>query len=270
MKKFGILFLCMFLCWSGGVRSQVNSPDVILVGDQVDTSTQMIWASAGLSWQFPFGTLRNTFKMNAQVHANLTYKTASNWTFDLGFAYMFGAKVRDQAAVLGSDMLIPTSSGYLLIDGNGGEATIYFEGRYWSTGLGIGKIIPLDKWKNSGLWLKLSGSYFSHKVNIRVGGSNEKDIVPQLAGDYRKGYDQRAGGFCFSQFVGYVFMRKVRVRSFYAGVEISEIWSKSNRNYQFLLMGPDTSKKFSVLVGIKAGWIIPLFEKRKIQTLYMY
>ncbi|MDD4395689.1 MAG: hypothetical protein PHQ33_07375 [Bacteroidales bacterium] len=65
-------------------------------------------------------------------------------------------------------------------------------------------------------------------------------------------------------------MRKVRVASFYVGVEISEIWSKSNRNFDFLLMKKDDSQKFSILVGPKIGWIIPLYEKRKIQTLYRY
>ena len=65
-------------------------------------------------------------------------------------------------------------------------------------------------------------------------------------------------------------MRKVRVASFYAGVEISEIWTKSNRNYQFLLMGKDNTQRFSILIGPKIGWVVPLFEKRKIQTLYRY
>ena len=71
-------------------------------------------------------------------------------------------------------------------------------------------------------------------------------------------------------FIGYIFMRKVRVASFYAGFEISEIWTKSNRNYSFLLMGKDETKRFSILIGPKIGWVVPLTEKRKIQTLYRY
>ena len=158
-----------------------------------------------------------------------------------------------------------TSNGDL-IDGNGQKATIYFEGRYWNLSASFGKIVPLDKWKNSGLWFRADFGFFEHKIRI-----NDPDSqIPQLLGDYKKGYDQRAGGFCMTQFIGYVFMRKVRVTSFYAGVEVSEIWTKSNRNFQFLLHGKDESKKFSVLLGIKVGWIIPIYEKRKIETLYRY
>lgn len=267
MKKITFLLVTLIVVLTSGVNAQRNA-DIELKYDAVDTSTSMVWASAGFAWQFPFATLKETFKMNAQVHVNLTYKFASNWTVDMGFAYMFGGKVRNVMDILGSDLL--TSNGDV-IDGNGTKATLHFDGRYWTLGLGVGKIIPFDKWRNSGLWLKLSGGYFSHKVNISIGDQTNQNEIPQLSGDYKKGYDQRAGGFCLSQFVGYVFMRKVRVRSFYAGVEVTEIWSKPNRNYQFLLMGPPEKKaKFSLLLSLKVGWVIPIHEKRKIQTLYRY
>lgn len=267
MKKITFLLVTLIVVLTSEVNAQRNA-DIELKYDAVDTSTSMVWASAGFAWQFPFATLKETFKMNAQVHVNLTYKFASNWTVDMGFAYMFGGKVRNVMDILGSDLL--TSNGDV-IDGNGTKATLHFDGRYWTLGLGVGKIIPFDKWRNSGLWLKLSGGYFSHKVNISIGDQTNQNEIPQLSGDYKKGYDQRAGGFCLSQFVGYVFMRKVRVRSFYAGVEVTEIWSKPNRNYQFLLMGPPEKKaKFSLLLSLKVGWVIPIHEKRKIQTLYRY
>ena len=237
--------------------------DIELKYDAIDTATNMVWANANFAWQFPFGTLKETFKSNLNIGVDVTYKTAGNWTFSVDFNYLFGSKVRDQKAILGPDML--TSNGDL-IDGNGQKATIYFEGRYWNLSGGFGKIFDFGKWRNSGLWLKLNFGYFEHKVRI----NDPDNQISQLSGDYKKGYDQRAGGFCMSQFFGYIFMSKVRVASFFAGIEVSEIWTKSNRNYSFLLMGKDESKKFSVLIGPKIGWIIPLYEKRKIQTLYRY
>lgn len=267
MKKITFLIVTLIIVLMAEADAQRNA-DIELKYDATDTSTSMVWANAGFEWQFPFGTLKETFKMNAQVHVNLTYKTNNNWTIDMGFAYMFGGKIRNMMDILGPDML--TSNGDL-IDGNGMKNTIRMDGRYWTVGVGVGKIIPFDKWRNSGLWLRMYGGYFSHKVNISIGDLTNQNEIPQLVGDYRKGYDQRAGGFCLSQFVGYLFMRKVRVRSFYAGVEISEIWTKGNRNYQFLLMGPPEKKaKFSLLLGLKVGWVIPFYEKRKIQTLYRY
>lgn len=261
--KINVISLLILLMFALNVTFAQRKADIELKYNAVDTSTLMVWTGADFAYQFPFGTLRETFKSNMNIGVDFTVKSASNWTYSLDFNYLFGSKIRDQKAILGEDML--TSNGDL-IDGNGMKATIYFEGRYWNLSLGIGKIIPFGKWRNSGLWIRMNAGYFEHKVRI-----NDPDSqIPQLSGDYKKGYDQRAGGFCLSQFVGYVFMRKVRVASFYAGVEVSEIWTKSNRNYSFLLMGKDESKKFSVLLGPKIGWIIPLYEKRKIQTLYRY
>lgn len=262
MKKSAIIFVLLLGILSTTAVAQ-HQDDIVLRNNAVDTATRMVWVDANFAYQFPFGTLAETFKGNMNIGVGVNYKTSENWTWGIGFNYLFGSKVKDQAAVLGEDMLTVNGD---LIDGNGQKATIYFEGRYWNLSAGFGKIIPLDKWKNSGLWLRADFGFFEHKIRIR-----DPDLqVPQLSGDYRKGYDQRAAGFCMTQFFGYVFMRKVRVTSFYAGVEVSEIWTKSNRNYQFLLHGKDESKKFSVLLGVKVGWIIPIYEKRKIETLYRY
>ncbi|MCQ2279348.1 MAG: hypothetical protein MJZ49_00925 [Bacteroidales bacterium] len=262
MKKsiFVILLVCIYS--SMNIYGQ-SKADIELFGDQVDTATNMVWISASFAYQWPLGSLKETFKSNMNLGADLTYKNKQNWTFSLDFNYLFGAKIRDQRAVVGDNMLTVNGD---LIDGNGLKATVYFEGRYWNIGAGVGKIIPFGKWRNSGLWLKLNGGYFEHKIRIH----DPDNQIPQLADDYKKGYDQRCNGFCLTQFVGYVFMQKVRVASFYAGFEVSEIWSKSSRNYNLALMGKDETKKFSVLIGPKFGWIVPLFEKRKIQTLYRY
>lgn len=263
MKVKSLLLIVVFIVSMAGASFGQRKVDIELRNNAIDTATLMVWTGANFAYQFPFGTLRETFKANMNIGFDVTLKSSSNWTYSFDFNYLFGSKVRNQAGILGDDML--TSHGDL-IDGNGMIATIYLEGRYWNLSLGLGKIIPFGKWRNSGLWLRLNGGYFEHKVRI----NDVDNQVPQLSGDYKKGYDQRAGGFCLTQFVGYVFMRKVRVASFYAGLEVSEIWTKSNRNYSFLLMGKDNSKKFSVLFGPKIGWVIPLYEKRKIQTLYRY
>lgn len=265
MKKHILIFAVCLLFGSLTLSAQ-RKADIELKYNAIDTSTLMVWTGANFAVQFPFGTLRETFKTNMNIGFDVTLKTASNWTYSFDFNYLFGSKIRDQKAVLGEDLLSTSVNDFILIDGNGKEATIYFEGRYWNISLGIGKIIPFGKWRNSGLWLRLNAGYFEHKIRI----NDFDNQIPQLSGDYKKGYDQRAGGFCLTQFVGYVFMRKVRVASFYAGLEVSEIWTKSNRNFNFLLMKKDESKKFSVLVGPKIGWIIPLYERRKIQTLYRY
>ena len=92
---------------------------------------------------------------------------------------------------------------------------------------------------------------------------------PQLSGDYVKGYDRRSSGFALNEFIGYQFMRKNRLLSFFVGVEFYQVWTKPNRNYIFF-EGPTKNmpRKFSGLFGIKAGWNIPVYEKKSVTTYY--
>jgi len=229
----------------------------------VDTATSMLWTGANFSYQLPAGALAKTFNGNFNIGTGFTYKTFHNWTWDLNFNYFFGANIDDSYSVLGN---MVNSNGDI-IDGNGLKATIYLEGRYWNLGVGVGKVIPVNRWKNSGIWIHTGFGFFQHKIHI----SDPDNQVSQLLGNYKKGYDQRSSGFCMSQFVGYLFMQKRRVASFYAGVEITELWTKPDRNYIFVI-GPTNNipYKFSALFGLKIGWIVPLYEKKKVTTFYKY
>jgi hypothetical protein len=102
-------------------------------------------------------------------------------------------------------------------------------------------------------------------------GSQAADYVPMLRGEYKKAYDRRSTGFHMSQSVGYLFIQRIRVASFYVGLEFHEMWTKPDRNY-ILGVGPtdEIKTKFSGLIGIKAAWIIPLYEKKKVSTFYTF
>lgn len=231
--------------------------------DYVDTAAPMIWLDAHLAYHFPAGNLRSMFKNNFAVGPGLTFKTSSNWTIGLHFDYMFGANMRDSAYFNGT---LANDDG-VVIDGNGlvSPGGITAEGRYWTIGADIGKIIPVDRWKNSGIWLRIGGGYFSHRLRV----DDFSNQYPQLDGNYAKGYDHRSGGFALNQFIGYQFVRKNRMLNFFVGIEIYEIWTKPNRNYVFF-EGPTDGMpmKFSSLIGFKAGWNIPLYERKTTTTFY--
>ncbi|MDR2868362.1 MAG: hypothetical protein LBV46_02345 [Bacteroidales bacterium] len=229
----------------------------------VDSATSMVFLGANFSTLFPFGMMRDTFKMNLNFGAILMVKTKSNWTIDLNFNYYFASSIRNPNGILRN--LVDEHGS--VIDGVGLESTIYMEGRFWHIGAGIGKIIPLDNWKNSGLWLRFDVGYFEHKIRIK----EASDGVPQILDDYLKGYDQKSGGFAMSQFFGYLFMRRHRVGNFYVGIECYEMWTKPLRNYIFNV-GPtkDIKYAFSGMVGAKIGWFIPLYEKKRVTNLYRF
>ncbi len=228
----------------------------------VDTAATMLWAGVNIGGQLPVGTLHEWFKPNLSVGVDLTLKTKSNWTIDFAANYMFGAKLRDTTFAFLGDLY----QNNIIYDGNGFKANgLSLEGRYWFFGLGVGKVIPVDRWKNSGIWIKHNMGYFGHFIRI-----NDYDHqIPQLDGDYKKGYDHLSAGFAMNQFIGYLYIQKNRVLSFYAGIEFYEIWSKPARNYIFNEGPTDNMKNtFSGLIGLRFGWNIPLYEKKSVTTFY--
>jgi uncharacterized glyoxalase superfamily protein PhnB len=245
----------------------------------VDTATFMVWASPNFSMQFPFGKgyLSSTFNYNYNVGLDLTMKTKSNWTLETGFNYMFGSSIRKQIPDILGDMAFLYNINdkeqiVVIFNGAGNNGvTLTYEGRYWYVGATLGKIFPVDRWKNSGLWLKAGIGYFGHKIHF----TDPNSYFPQIDRDtYRKGYDQRSSGVALNQFFGYMFMQRRRTLSFYAGVELWQIFTKPDRGYIFVgdLAGPTDNlpRLFSGMLGVKVGWILPFYEKKRVTTFYTY
>lgn len=267
MKKTILIIItlcCMLPAISFAQRGSVSNVRTDFSSkDYVDTMATMVWTGVNMSGQLPLGLLREWFTPNLAVGTGVNIKTNHNWTFDVCFNYMFQSSLRDTTAPFLGDMVDDYGR---IMDGNGRTALgVSFEGRYCYVGAGIGKVIPVNRWKNSGIWLRYSMGYFTHKIRI-----NDYDHqVPQLDGDYLKGYDHRSGGFAMSQFVGYLFIQKNRLLNFYGGIEFFESWTKPNRNYIFNEGSTANAKyKFSGLIGLKIGWNIPLYEKKSVTTFY--
>ncbi len=261
---YKILFCFTLLFSAFSLKAQYDTDQL----EWVDSATNMILTNVNVAFQVPFNTgyVGEMFAYNYSAGTNVFYKTHKNWTFDVAFNIMFDAKLR--SSVKGKDILGDMVNDFdNVIDGSGNVATLSLKGTFWSYGIGIGKIIPVDRWRNSGIWVRLGLGYFGHK--IKIGPTDQ--TVPSLQGDYKKGYDQRGSGFAMNQFLGYLFMRKNRAASFYAGVEFWQMWTQPNRSYSFML-GPkeNTPVKFSGSIGIKVGWMIPLYEKKAVTKLYRF
>jgi len=278
-RKIILLFFVSFIAVTTSFSQEFYRRDV----NHVDTATTMIWGSPNFSVQFPFGKgyLASTFNFNYNVGFDFTIKTQSNWTIDVGFNYMFGSKIRKTAKdILGNmafevEVRINDTLKKLPVFYNGAGTNglvLAYEGRYWNVGATVGKIIPLNRWQNSGLWLKFGMGYFEHKIYF----TDPNSFFPQIdqATYYRYGYDQRSSGIALNQFFGYLFMQKRRVLSFYVGVEFWEVFTKPNRGYIFVgdLAGSTDNlpRKFSGLIGIKAGWVLPFYEKKRVTTFYTF
>jgi hypothetical protein len=271
MKKT-ILFLFIFHAAFTAFSQEFYSRDK----NYVDTAPFFVWVTPNLSVQLPFGQgyLSSTFNFNYSIGFDATIKTKSNWTVDIGFNYMFGSKIRKTPDKILGDIMIEIVKDSLWATFNGAgnnSAVLNYEGRYWNFGATFGKVFPLNRWQNSGLWLKLGIGFFGHKIHF----TDSYNWFPQIDQiSYRLGYDQRSSGVALNQFFGYLFMQKRRVLSFYAGIEMWEVFTKPDRGYIYTgeLKGNTDllPRKFSGLLGLKIGWILPFYEKKRVTTFYTY
>lgn len=242
MKKNIILFL---LVWGAiPVFSQKNVKDSVI-------STSMIRASYNMS--LPSGNLDERFGLTSSVGLGYTYKTKTNLLLEFDFNYLFGSDVKED------DILQPisTSQGFV-IDRDGSLAEIRMYERGIHTGFSVGRLFFSGKPNpNSGVTFKLGVGFLSHRIRIEDIGNNS----PQLLGDYKKGYDRLTGGLSLTQFAGYTYLGNNRKVNFYAGLEVTEGFTKSMRSFDYDKMKADTENRIDILYGVRAGWILPLYKR---------
>jgi hypothetical protein len=187
------------------------------------------------------------------------YKTSSNWMFGAKVDFIFGNKMREDSLLYG----MRDADGYFL-DLNGSHAkAALFERGYVIAGQ-VGKIFPLnDRNLNSGLMTLTSLGFIQHKINI----FDRDQVIPQVKGEYKKGYDRLTNGVYAEQFIGYAFFSDSRLVNFYAGLQLSWGFTKGRRDYLFDVNRPDDKPRNDIMFGIRAGWMIPVF-KSKVDEIY--
>ncbi|MBK7818194.1 MAG: hypothetical protein IPJ60_12120 [Sphingobacteriaceae bacterium] len=145
-----------------------------------------------------------------------------------------------------------------MVDNAGYPADIRISERVLTITLHAGKLMPLGSPNpNSGLFVDAGLGYMQHKVHF-------VDINQQIAavdGDIKNGLDKLTNGICASQFVGYLFLSDNRFLNFYAGAEAFEGFTKSVRKLNYDTGLPDTKGRVDVLLGLRIGWILPLYSR---------
>lgn len=248
-----LIILSLFFSTNSGY-SQVYGSDTVL-------SIPMFYVT--YAYQFPGGDMADRFGNNSSIGGGFQWKTGKNWIVGSEFLFLFGNKVKIEDDIMYN---LKTDNGYIIsMSGNFTNYAIFERGYYISGRLG--KLIPvISPNQNSGIVIMGSLGYFQHKVRIEV----EKNTAPQLNGDYKKGYDRLAGGFAISQFIGYMHIGDSRLLNFFGGVEIQEAWTKPKRDVNFDTTKPDLiTNRFDLLIGLKVGWVIPIFQRMP-QEYYYY
>lgn len=222
---------------------------------QSDTTEEGIAApllGIHLGGDLPFCDLGERFGPNLNMGFNFMYKTKKNFVFGIDGNYGFGRNIKE-------DVLkqLKNSDGFM-VDNSGYPADIRLSERVINVTLHAGKIFRLGSPNpNSGLFLNGGVGYMQHRVHF-------VDVNEQVAafnGDIRNGFDRLSNGICFSQFAGYLFLSDNRFLNFYTGIEAFEGITKSVRKWNYDTGLADTKTRFDVLLGIRIGWILPLYSR---------
>jgi len=197
--------------------------------------------------------LNKLWGWNNQVGLDLGWKMKNNLYLGLDGGFVFGNQLQDSSIFDGI-----YNSGGTITGWAGNYADVLFFMRGMSAHIDIGYVwSKLGHNPNSGLWIKLGAGYFMHKIHIE----SLYDDVPQLEGEYRKGYDRLTMGFSTKQFLGYLYQSDKTFLNFYFGVEFVQGWDKNIRTYNFDLGGPDTELKKDLMISPKFGWLIPIYKR---------
>lgn len=218
-----------------------------------DTAIGFSFFGIGMAVHLPAADMANRFGSNAAAHSNFSYKFKSGFTLTANGGFLFGNTINEGNILRG----ISTSDGEII--GNDGRISqIRLFERGYFTCIDAGKIFSLKKPNpNSGIWITLGAGFIQHKIRIE----NIGNAVYGLDKEYVKGYDRLTNGLMLHQFVGYVYFGNKRLVNFFAGIEGLQGFTQNRRSYNFDTMSTDSKKRLDVLIGIKAGWILPLYTK---------
>lgn len=214
----------------------------------------------GVSFQFPMGQLSQRTGFFFSVGGPLRFKTKTNWLFGAEGYFTHGAKVKEPGLIQN----LKTSGGQVIAqDGNFAPINIFF--RSWHVAAGFGKLFPwFGPNKNSGMYFMFSPGFIQHRIRFEVKGNN----VQALRGEYAKGYDRYSGGFAMKQEIGYKQVSNSRRINFYVAVEFLQAVTRSYRGFNFDTETTDTKFRFDGMFGIKAGWMVPFFSKKRTNEYY--
>lgn len=203
-------------------------------------------------YHLPGMDMKERFGGNSTIGFDADFKYENNWTYGFGYHWMFGRNVNDRDMF---EELIGWEGQ--IIDQDGMFSVIRFNQRGHMLDAHGGKIFPIGKNKNSGIVINAGLGMLWHRIDIQASTAK----VPQITGDYEKGYDRLTGGLALNQFIGYQFLDPKKQVNFRIGFSATQAFTKSMRSYDFDIMGYRDGKRLDLLTGFKAGLIIPVYTK---------
>lgn len=204
--------------------------------------------------QSPSGNLADRFGWNSALGFGARHKFESGWMVGAQYNWMFGNNVLD--TTLFSGILGPSS---VIIDKDGFPSEVRLNQRGHVGTLNGGRLFPvLKNNKNSGIYIEAGVGFLFHRIDVFA----STVTVPQITGDYEKGYDKLTGGLNLSQFIGYQHLDPKKQVNFQVGFSFQQAFTKSLRTIDFDTRAYDDTKRQDFLRGFRVGITVPVYTKR--------
>lgn len=243
MRKFYFLLIFTFISLLSLAQANISDSSIFI-------------PSIGIHYGYhiPYGELTNQYGNVSTIGADATFKLKQQLVFGLGFEYYFSETVKNTIPYFRD---IVNDHGYI-IDGNGQFAEVFLYQRGFNiqafTGYQFHFLAPNP---NSGPFIQFGVGFMQYWTRI----DNPLQAAAQIRGDYKKMYDRLTNGLSLSQFVGYRYMGDRNLANFYIGFEFTQGFVKNRRTYNADYTSEIKLDYTASMIGLKAGWIIPLYSK---------
>ncbi len=202
----------------------------------------------------PGADMAKRFGGSFRVGPSLMYKTANNWMFGAKSDFIFGGKVKEDSL-----MYNVRGTDGSFVDQQGHRVGVGIYERGYTVGLQAGKIISFSKSRpDDGLLLMTGVGFIQHRIRI----FDRDKTVPQIRGEYLKGYDRLTNGWYLEQFVGYNHFGDNGLINYNIGFDFMAGFTQGRRSYLYDVMRKDDKSRVDILYGIKFGWYIPIFHRK--------
>lgn len=223
--------------------------------------------NANGQFDIPAGDMAKRFGLSYRVGPAIMYKTFSNWLFGAKFDFISGGKVLEDSLMINIRDKYSTKNTrlYEFINASGQRVGVPVYERGYAVGICFGKIISFSKQHpDNGLTIMGSAGFIQHKINI----FDKDKTVPQIKGNYRKGYDRLTNGGYGEVFLGYTYFAKNGLLNFTIGFDALVGFTQGRRDYLYDVMRSGRDNRIDVLYGIRGGWYIPIFRRKSEDMMF--
>lgn len=206
----------------------------------------------------PIGELSERFGQHFLTGISFDYfNTTNNLIYSVQYEYLAGRNVNEdilEPLRLEDGNILSTNSGYALVLLRERGASLSFD---------VSKVIAIGH-QHSGLKLGLGFGVLQHKIRILV----DQGGVPQLEGDYKKGYDRFTIGPALKQIIGYQRVGTSQRINYSIQLEIIEGFTKNKRPFDFDLETINNQSRLDLVFNLVAKWYIPLSVRKQSEEIY--